>query len=322
MGLTLDVLVDGARSAALSGRWSALTVVDGIDYQADSATLMLAAPEALAVEIPPLGAELRFVADGSNLGTPLHATAVRGDTRAGSVTIEAAALHPRTALREPRTASWSGRSIREIAAAIATRAGLVPAVSDALGSTVPAGAIQSAESDEQFLRRLVARLNGRVVHKAGRLLVLPVEETLTASGSPLQPVTIDLRTAGAWVRWRRSEAALVDVVQATYLKGDGVTPEFLTLGEEPSGRRTQRRKLPGTYASRADAALAIRRALASGRIGIDAIEVNISLLPVARALYPVTLSGVPEGFPEELVIHQVRHDLGRRVATTTITARP
>lgn len=322
MGLTLDILVDGTRSAALSGRWRALSVVDGIDYQADSATLSLSAPDALAVEIPPLGAELRFAVDGANLGTPLHATAIRGDTRAGSVTIEAAALHPRTALREPRTASWSGKSVKEIATAIAERAGLVPAVSASLGSIVPTGAIQSDESDEQFLRRLVARLNGRVVHKAGRLLVLPVEETLSASGSPLRPVEIDLRAAGAWVRWRRSEAALVDVVQATYLLDDGVTPARLTIGTAPSGRRTQRRKLPGIYASLTDARRAIRRALASGRTGIDAIEVNTSLLPAARALYPVTLSGVPEGFPEELVIHQVRHDLGRRVATTTITARP
>ena len=322
MGLTLDILVDGARSAVLSAHWSVLTIVDGIDYQADRATLAVAAPAALEVDIPPLGAELRFAADGSNLGGPLHATAIRGDTRAGAVTIEAAALRPLTALREPRTASWSGQSIAEIATAIAERAGLVPAVSAALGSARPAGAIQSAESDEQFLRRLVARLNGRVIHKAGRLMVLPVGKAEAASGSPLPPVEIDLRSVGAWVRWRRSEAALVDIVQATYLEGDGTTPAYLTLGDVPSGRLPQRRRLPGTYASRADAEAAIRRALASGRTSLDSIEVRTSLLPVARALYPVTLSGVPEGFPEQLTIHQVHHELGPRVATTTITARP
>ena len=322
MGLTLDVLVDGTRSAALSSAWRALSVVDGIDYEADSATLAITALSPLEIEIPPLAAELRFVVDGDNLGGPLRARAIHGDNRVGAVTIEAAALDPRTSLREPRDASWSGQSIAAIAGTIAERAGLVPAVSPALGSVVPAGAIQSAETDQQFLRRLVARLVGRVVHKEGRLVVAPLGENVSASGAPLPAIEIDLNAAGAWVRWRRSESAIVDVVQATYLLADGVTPEFAVLGDAPSERRTQRRRPPGTYARRSDAEAAIRRTLAAGRSGFDYIEITTSLMPAARALYPVSLTGVPEGFPTELTIHQVRHDLGRRVATTTVTARP
>ncbi|MDE0203347.1 MAG: contractile injection system protein, VgrG/Pvc8 family [Rhodospirillaceae bacterium] len=322
MGLSLDIQVDGASSAELGGRWRALTVVDGIDYQADSATLSLTVPPALEIEIPPLGAELRFAADGQSLGGPLHATAIRGDNRAGSVTVEAGALHPRTTLREERIASWSGQSIAQIATAIAQRAGLVPAISATLGSKVPAGAIQSDESDMMFLRRLVARWSGRVVHKDGRLAVLPADETKSASGAPLPPVEIDLRATGAWVRWRRSETAIVDIVQATHLEEDGATPARLTLGDLPQGRRPQRRKLPGVFASVDDAGAAIRRVLASARSGFDYIEIGTSLLPAARALYPVELSGVPKGFPTRLTIHQVRHELGRRVATTTVTARP
>ena len=322
MGLTLDVLVGGSRSPVLSGRWRALTVIDGIDYQADSATLALSTPAPLAIEIPPLGTELRFAADGRYLGGPLRATSMHGDNRAGSVTVEAAAVDPRSTLRESRRASWSGRSIGDIAGAIAERAGLIPAVSAALGSVVPAGAIQSDESDEQFLGRLVARLGGRAVHKHGRLTVLAADEVVSVSGSPLPPVEIDLRASGAWVRWRRSEAAIVDVVQATHLEADGTTQVYLALGDAPQGRRTVRRKLPGLYASRDDAEAAIRRRLASSRSGVDYIEVGTSLMPAARALYPVSLSGVPHGFPTRLTIHQVRHELGRRVATTTITARP
>ena len=320
--MILDVLVNGSRSTELSGRWRSLTVTDGIDYEADSATLVLSAPAPLAIEIPPLSTELRFAADGRNLGGPLRATAIHGDNRAGSVTVEAGALDPRTTLREPRDASWSGQSIGAIASAIAERAGLAPVVSPTLGSVVPAGAIQSAETDQQFLRRLVARLNGRVVYKNGRLAVLPVGETASASGSPLPLVEIDLRASGAWVRWRRSETAIVDIVQARHLGEDGATPEFLTFGDLPQGRRPQRRRLPGLYASGDDAEAAIRRVLAAGRSGFDYIEVRTSLLPVARALYPVSLAGVPAGFPTRLTIHQVRHELGRRVATTTITARP
>lgn len=102
---------------------------------------------------------------------------------------------------------------------------------------------------------------------------------------------------------------------------DGTTPAFLTLGNIPQGRRAQRRRLPGLYASGDDAGAAIRRTLASGRSGLDYLEVKTSLMPASRALYPVSLSGVPEGFPTRLTIHQVRHELGRRVATTTVTVR-
>ena len=322
MGLTLDILVDGNRSPELSGRLRALTVTDGIGYEADNASLTLSVPAPLAIEMPPMGAELRFAADGRYLGYPLRATAIHGDSRAGSVTVEASALHPRTAYRNPRDASYSGQSIEAIATAIAERAGFIPAISGALGSARPAGAIQSAETDEQFLGRLVARLGGRVVQKGGRLTVLAADETDSASGAPLPPVEIDLRASGAWVRWRRSEAAIVDILEATHFKADGVTKVFLSLGEEPQGRRTKRRKLPGLYASRDDAEAAIRRGLASGRSGFDYMEVRTSLMPEARALYPVVLSGVPAGFPTRLTVHQVRHELGRRVATTTITARP
>ena len=154
-------------------------------------------------------------------------------------------------------------------------------------------------------------------------MVLAVGEQESVSGSPLPPVEIDLRASGAWVRWRRSETAIVDVVQVTHLEADGVTPVYLSLGDEPLGRRTVRRELPCLYASRDDGEAAIRRTLAAGRSGFDYIEItNLPLMPTARALYPVTLSGVPQGFPTQLTIHQVRHELGRRVATTTMTARP
>ena len=322
MGLSLDITVDGARSAVLSGNWSSLSVVDGINYELDSATLAIAAPSPLEIEIPPLGAELRFAVDGKHLGGPLRATAIGGDNRAGSVTVESAALDPRSTLRERRTASWSGKSVREIAAEIADRAGLVPAISASLGAMVPAGAIQSDENDEQFLNRLVARLNGRANYKNGRLTVLPADKTESASGAALPALAIDLRADGVWARWRRTAAATVDIVQALYLDDDGATKAYLTLGDAPAGRRPVRRKLHGLYGSRSDAEAAIRRHLVAGRSGIDRIEIETGLTPAARALYPVELSGAPAGFPTRLTIHEARHDLGRRVAATTVVARP
>ena len=51
-------------------------------------------------------ADAERILDQPEVGGPLRATAIRGDNRAGSVTVEAAVLDPRTPLREPRNASW------------------------------------------------------------------------------------------------------------------------------------------------------------------------------------------------------------------------
>ena len=101
MGLNnLAITVAGAAAPSLTERWVALNVVDGIGYEADHATLTLSVSRAENIVLPPLGRRISYAvgrrgAVPESLGGALHVIAIAGDTRAGTVTIEAGALHPR-----------------------------------------------------------------------------------------------------------------------------------------------------------------------------------------------------------------------------------
>lgn len=322
MGLTVDVSIDGSRSEALSSRWRSLSVTDGVGHESDSAALVITVPRALRVAVPRLGAEISFAvardgAQAAPLGGAMKTSAVAGDTHDGSITIEASAIDPRSPLNEQRDASYSGRSIGQIAATIAERAGLAPAVSGMLADIVPEGAIQAAESDRQFLFRLVGRFDGRWIVKDGRLVVLAAGERLSAkTGGALPALSVDLDD-GSWVRWRRADSGVRGSVSAQVYGPDGSTLLTVTAG---SG--TPRRRLPGPWRNPDDALRAANRKLLEARSSRDWIEIERTLTPEAKALYPLRAANAPVGFTGELTIHEVRHTIGGQVARTVIQARP
>ena len=322
MGLTVGVFVDGARSEVLSSRFRALTVTDGIGDEADSAVLTISVWTALKVALPRLGANISFTvtrdaAQAVPLGDTYKTSGIAGDTRDGTITIEASAVAPSSSLKQQRDASYSGKSIGDIAGVIAERAGLVPAVSKELAGVVPVGAMQVAESDRQFLYRLVSQLGGRMMAKDGRLLVLAAGEKLSATGSALPALSVDLADDGSWVRWRRADSDVRGSVSAQVYGPDGST--ILTVR---AGSGSPVRRLPGVHASPGDALRAAERRLLQAQSSMDWIEISRQLTPGARALYPLDAANAPEGFSGDLTIQEVRHSVGQQVARTVIQARP
>ena len=260
-----------------------LSVTDGIGHEADTAVLTISVKQPLMISLPRLGAGISFSVrrDGARaeaLGEALKVVAIGGDTRDGAITIEAEAVAPSSPLREQRDASWTGQSISQIASAIAQRAGLVPAVSARLADEVPEGAIQVAESDRQFLSRLLNRLGGRFLLKGGRLVVLAAGERTAASGSSLPALSIDLKD-DSWVRWRRTDPGVRGSVSARYYAPDGSTIQIVTAG---SG--IPRRRLPGVFSEPGPATLSAQRSLLKSQSSRDWIEIERSLTPAARAL--------------------------------------
>ena len=321
----MNVNIDGARSEVLSSRLRSLSVVDGVGHETDSAVLTISVGrrEARTVEVPRLGTGISFSVErdgrqSASLGGALKTSGIAGSTRDGTLTIEASAIDPRSPLNEPRDASYSGRSIGAIVTTIAERAGLTAAVSTQLSDVVPEGAIQAAESDRQFLFRLVSRFSGRWMVKDGRLVVLAAGEKLSAkTGAALPALSVDLAEDGSWVRWRRADSEVRGSVSAQVYGPDGSTLITVTAG---SG--TPRRRLPGVWRSPDDALRAANRALLQARSSRDWIEIERALTPEARALYPLDAPHAPEGFAGDLTIHEVRHTIGQQVARTVIQARP
>ena len=322
MGLTLDVLVDGRRSEALSTRWRTLSVTDGVGYESDRAVLVVTVARPKVIEVPRLGSEISFVVkrDGGareELGGALRTSSISGDSRDGSITVEAGAVKPGGVLREQRTTSWTGKALGEIVGAIAERSGLVPAVSAALAGIVPMGPIQEGESDRQFLGRLLDRENARINIKDGRLIALAEGETRAAvSGATLPATVVDLR-GEAWVRWRRADSAVKGTVVARYIAEDGATVAMVK-----AGRGFPERELQTIFGSPGEALRAAERRLLSAVASRDWIEIETGLTPGARAHYPLEVKGQPMGFPSRFALHEVNHLVGGQVARTRMRARP
>lgn len=320
MGLKLEVRVAGERAPVLERTWQALSVQLGVGYESDTARLTLGVPGGV-VDLPPR-AKLQFhvrrrTGAAEAVGHLFHSTGVRGSSRGGTVVISAGAVDPVGALNRPRTVRWEGGPLSSFAAAVADRAGLAAVVDPALGRRVLAPRPQIGVSDWTFLAGLVNRLGGRLVIQAGHLIVADAAAPQTASGASLSPVTVDL-ASGAWIDWSRQDTDVVRRAEATYVASDGVTVGVIGAG---AGNAVDR--LPGTFDTPAMAAAASARVVQDALAGQDSLTITTGLRLDATPLAPLVVRGaLPSEFTTDLSIEAARHEIGRRAATTTITARP
>ena len=273
----------------------------------DAATITLSVAGGI-INPPEEAAELRIAVAGVDVGR-FSAHALRGDTRAGTVTIEASAVDAGSLLRQPRDRTWTGQTIGEMVTTIARDAGLVPVVQVDLGGRVcAAGRQQIAESDFMFLSRLLAGYNSRVVAQGGRLVVTQGDTVNVA----LPPLRVD---PADQVTWQCRLDAGPDQVQAAYLAADGVSVELAEVG---AGARS--RRLPATYPDQDSALAAAASALAAGRTATHSVRITTALTPAAQLLQPLeipTLSAFPP-----LSISEIEHHVGGRAATSILVARP
>ena len=273
----------------------------------DAATITLSVPGGI-LDLPEEAAELRIAVAGVDVGR-YSAQTIRGDTRTGTVTIEASAVDAGSLLRQPRDRTWTGQTIGEMVATIARDAGLTPVVQVDLGARVcAAGRQQTAESDFSFLSRIMAGYNTRVVAQDGRLVVSQGDSVNVA----LTPLQVD---ATAWVTWQRRLDAAPERAQAAYLAGDGVSVELAEVGAgEPS------RRLPVTYPDQDSALAAAASALAAGRTALHSVRVTTALTPTAQLLQPLEIPALA-AFPP-LTISEIVHHVGSRAATSILSGRP
>ena len=272
----------------------------------DAATITLSAAGGI-IDLPEEAAELRIAVAGVDVGR-YSAHTLRGDTRAGTVTIEASAVDAGSPLRQPRDRTWTGQTIGEMAATIARDAGLTPVVQVDLGARVcAAGSQQIGESDFAFLSRIASGYNARVVAQDGRLVVTQGDRVSVA----LPPLRVD---PADQVTWQRRLDADPERVQAAYLATDGVSVELAEVG---AGARS--RRLPVTYPDQDSALAAAASTLAAGRSALYSIRVTTALTPAAQLLQPLEIPAL--AFPP-LSISEIEHHVGGRAATSILSAWP
>jgi hypothetical protein len=189
-----QVWADGADfTAAVQRGLISLTVTDVAGEESDTVSITVADPEG-AIEPPRKGALIK-VAMGWQDGPRASMGLFIADTPKLSgwpqkVSILGRAADQRETLKQHRIQGWEKRTVGAIAAEIAGRNGLTPAVSSELASKFVPFIAQSEESDQHFMRRLAARHGGISTVKEGRLIVVKRGGGKSAGGSAVPPVII------------------------------------------------------------------------------------------------------------------------------------
>ena len=298
MGLT--VRIDGLDAAEASKRVQSLTVVDAEEDSADTCELTLAIGDN-RVAVPRRGAKMRFLHDGAQIGGAYAVNRISGSIWGGVMHVKGQAYDIRNDLRSARSASFSGRSLKDILSTVSARYGLEASTAAELTELIPAEAVQTAESDLAFLRRIANAVGAKFSVKDGRLLISRQGKTVSASGQPLPSTLIDALDPDVAIAWEASDRETRKVV-ARYFAEDGVTLQAETFG---NGQTSE--MLPDVYPSRDAAMKAGEKAIAKLQPDSQSLTVDTKLRLDLAAGYPVDVSGLPAGLARNWKILSVTH---------------
>lgn len=165
------------------------------------------------------------------------------------ITLRARSASMTKDMGERQEKSWHAQTIGAIVKTIAGKHDLMPIVGSALASTLIPHIDQTHESDMSFLSRLAKRYDSVMTVKEGRLLFMPIGMAQTASGKPLQPVSIT-RSSGDQHRYHIAERENYEGVRAYYHSTSKKKRESVVVGGESNHNM---KVLPENYPSKAEA---------------------------------------------------------------------
>lgn len=300
-------------TAKLEDRLTSLKIIDAAGWRSDEASLVLDMREG-RLAVPPLGASLevklgypekglwltgRYVVDALDVSGP-----------PAQMEIIARATNFLGRMKAPTSATWHNMTIGQIVAKIGQYTGLSPAVADDLANVAIPHIDQTAESYMHFLTRL-ARDYGAIFKVANdRLLFLKAGVAQSATGFPLQTVSIARaeiinwrygatgrnRFQGVKARWRDVEANTA----MTYVAGD-------------DGINNVVKELPFSYPTAEAAKAAADAAFEKLQRREESLELTIVGNPAARAMFPVSVSGLGRPLDStDWLIQRAEHELNSK----------
>ena len=188
------LVVDGHDiTSKVDNRLESLTLTDNRGFEADQLDLVLHDHDG-RLAIPPLKASIQvwlgWEASGLIDKGTYTVDEVAHSGAPDKLTIRARSADLCDGLLMQRERSFHGKKLGDIVRQIAASAKVTPVIADKLASIVIEHIDQTSESDANFLTRLAGIYDAIATIKAGRLLFMPAGAGLTASGKPLDPVTI------------------------------------------------------------------------------------------------------------------------------------
>lgn len=233
-----------------------------------------------------------------------------------TMTVSAKAAEFTSAIRAAKSRSWHGKTLGEIAAAVAAEHGLKPAVAASLAAVAIPHIDQQNESDVSFMNRLAAR-NGAVFKVAdGRLLLTKKGEKTLPSGSSKAATTITPADAERW-DWESTGRGAYKAVVCSYRDDGKGLRKTVTAGDKAAKSKHRDRRL---YGSRGEAEQAARAQLGDFARGKVSCTLDAARgLPQAYADGEVVLEGFDAEVDATYRVKSVRHTLDGSGLRTSLT---
>lgn len=293
-------------TAVVTDRLLGLRLTDAAGFDSDT----------LELRLDDRGARLGFPRKGVRLSVSLGyvetGLVAKGDYLVDEVTVEgppdtmivrAKAADLRTSqLKSRRSRSFDGKTLGEIAGAIAGEHGLQLAITTDLAAVALQHVAQSGESDLALLTRLSRQCDAVAKIAGGRLVIARRGESSSASGQDLDAVALTRPQLTHWSmtdsdrdRHGKTVARTYDYDSASHMTeqtGDAAGPDFVLKHPLPDRHSANR------------AAKARKRALERGAATLSLELPGVAVL-VAES--PIDISGVRKGVDGRWIVEHVEH---------------
>lgn len=267
-----------------------LVVTDNPGFEADQVDLVLDDTDG-RLTIPPRGAKVSVAVGWQGEGLTDKGTFVVDDVEHNGapdrMTIRARSADLRAGLTQKREQSWHDTTLGAIVRSIAERHKLDPVIAEILADRAVQHLDQTDESDANLLTRIARDYDGLAAMKSGRLLLIPSGRGVTASGSPLMPVTIT-RASGDSHRFAVSDRGAYTGVRAFWHNTATGVKESVLVGDD------QQPDEPDTTEPSAGSIKTLRHTYATKRTATTAAKAEWDRLQRSVASFSITLArGVP-----------------------------
>lgn len=180
-------------TTTVQGRLISLTLTDNPGFDADQLDIVLDDSDG-KLDLPPKGATISVAFGWADSGLVDKGTYTADEiSHSGTpdtLTIRARSADLRAGLSTQKERSWHATTLGVIVDTIAAQNGLVPVVSQALRNIAIKHIDQTNESAASFLTRLAGMYDAIATVKNGKLMFIHAGGAVSASGKPLQAITI------------------------------------------------------------------------------------------------------------------------------------
>lgn len=290
--------VDGRDiTPVINARLVELTLTENRGFEADQLDITLDDSDG-ALDLPPRGAEIRLAlgwagAELENKGS-YTVDEVEHTGAPDRLIIRARSADLRAGLTTKREQSWHNTTLGAIVRSIASRNAVAAVIAEHFADRLIEHLDQTDESDANLLTRLAREYDAIATVKAERLLFTPAGKATTASGQPLEPITIT-RQSGDTHRFAVADRKAYTGVRAWWHDNRTGKKEEVIAGDEAEAEPEN----PETLEPSAGNIKTLRHIHPTRRDAENAARAEWQRLQRGVAEFTLTLAkGRPEVMPE------------------------